>query len=270
MLVAVNIGGQCAQEEQGIRTGTTYLVLDHPVRIILGHVAARGDGLIVRSLVSVCDRRPIKIIDQRGICVVSVHAVGTDGKLRLEWLQTLALPLDAVALLKETASGFLGLFWFASMPWGRGRGDGARNKVEYGPQALEDIVLAGKLAGVLKRQIGACVAGGERSACAATSAKSDGWSTLKFAVASLDLLVVALLDVALKNAGPGGLVEGCGLQDMSGIYPVVGLTAHDMFSLAVDPRELELPYWILSGRWSMSADVGGLRSVTPRAITKTD
>lgn len=57
--------------------------------------------------------------------------------------------------------------------------------------------------------------------------------------------MVSFLDVPLENAGSGGLVEAGSFQDMGGIDPVVGLTAHDMLSLGLWASELELPYWIL-------------------------
>lgn len=69
--------------------------------------------------------------------------------------------------------------------------------------------------------------------------------TLELSVATLNLFVVAFLDVALENAGSGGLVETSSFQDMGGIHPVVGLAAHDMLSFGLGARELELPYWIL-------------------------
>lgn len=69
--------------------------------------------------------------------------------------------------------------------------------------------------------------------------------TLELSIAALNLFMVALLDITLKNAGSGGLVEAGSFQDMGGIDPVVGLTAHDMFSLGLRACELEFPYWIL-------------------------
>jgi hypothetical protein len=48
----------------------------------------------------------------------------------------------------------------------------------------------------------------------------------------LDLLVHALLDFALKDTGTRRLVVVGYLEDVSGVDPVVGTTAHDM--VAVD------------------------------------
>lgn len=58
--------------------------------------------------------------------------------------------------------------------------------------------------------------------------------------------MLALLDVALEDTGSGGLIEAGSFQNMCGVDPVVGLAAHDMFSLGFRPSELELPYWILT------------------------
>lgn len=62
-----------------------------------------------------------------------------------------------MASLEKTSSRFFWLLRFAGMSRCWGRGDGARNKVEDGPQAVKDIMLAGKLAGIVEGQIGACV-----------------------------------------------------------------------------------------------------------------
>lgn len=70
---------------------------------------------------------------------------------------------------------------------------------------------------------------------------------MKFAVASLDLLVVALLDVSLEDAGSGRLVEAGSLEDVGGIDPVVGLAPHDMFAFGIGAGELVLPYRVLDG-----------------------
>lgn len=61
-----------------------------------------------------------------------------------------------MASLKETSSRFFWLLRFAGMSRGRGRGDGAGDKVEDGPQAVEDVMLVGELTGIVEGQIGAC------------------------------------------------------------------------------------------------------------------
>ena len=55
---------------------------------------------------------------------------------------------------------------------------------------------------------------------------------LVFTISTLDLLVHALLDFALKDTGTRRLVVVGYLEDVSGVDPVVGATAHDM--VAVD------------------------------------
>lgn len=77
------------------------------------------------------------------------------------------------------------------------------------------------------------------------SSVDDSFRTLKLSIASLDLLMVALLYVTLENASSGGLVEAGSLQDMGGIDPVVRLSAHNMLPLGFRTGELKLPYWIL-------------------------
>lgn len=72
--------------------------------------------------------------------------------------------------------------------------------------------------------------------------------TLKFAVTSLYLFMIALLHVTLKDSGSCGLVETGSLQDMCSIDPVVGLPPHDMLPFGVRAGELVLPDWVLSRR----------------------
>lgn len=54
--------------------------------------------------------------------------------------------------------------------------------------------------------------------------------TLIFSVTTLHLLVYPLLHFALKDAGPGRLVVVGDLEDVGGIYPVIGASAHDMIA----------------------------------------
>lgn len=87
-------------------------MLNHSVSVILDHVAARGDSLIVWSLISKCDRRPLYVI--------------------CEW-HLGALPLGTLCSLGRSGSGsLLGLFGFAGVSGSGRRGDCARNKVEDG------------------------------------------------------------------------------------------------------------------------------------------
>jgi hypothetical protein len=80
----------------------------------------------------------------------------------------------------------------------------------------------------------------------AANGRAQGfYRTLKLAVASLDLLVVSLLYIALKDPSPRGLVEAGGFQDVRGIDPIVGLTSHNMLPLRIWAHELELPDGVL-------------------------
>lgn len=82
------------------------------------------------------------------------------------------------------------------------------------------------------------VAGGKRRA-------AGDECTLEFAITSLDLLVVALLNISLEDTCSRRLVEGGGFQDVCGIDPVVGLASHDVFPLPIGTGELEFPDWVL-------------------------
>lgn len=134
--------------------GATYLVLYQLIGVILGHVAARGNGLVVRSLVSVGgDGGPVEFFGMGRICTMSVYHCPSGAwhgeEKALTWFLTLPLPLDAVALLKKATSRLLGLLRFAGVSGRRRRGDRAWYEVEDGAQPIEDVVLAGELAGVL-------------------------------------------------------------------------------------------------------------------------
>lgn len=83
--------------------------------------------------------------------------------------------LDAVASLEQPRSllRLLGLAGMARGGWGC---DVAGDKVEDGPQAVEDIVLAGELTGVLEGEVGPWAEGMRRSAGErdANSKRRDG------------------------------------------------------------------------------------------------
>lgn len=83
---------------------------------------------------------------------LSMHTIRVD--TRRGAVLTLFPALDAARLQK--ASLLLGLLGLAGMPRSRGWGDGARLKVKDGVQTVENIVLAGELAGVVQGQIGSC------------------------------------------------------------------------------------------------------------------
>lgn len=40
---------------------SAYPVQNHPVCIILGHVTARGDSLVIGRIISKCDRRSVQV-----------------------------------------------------------------------------------------------------------------------------------------------------------------------------------------------------------------
>lgn len=69
--------------------------------------------------------------------------------------------------------------------------------------------------------------------------------TLEFAITSLDLLMIALLYVALENSSSRRFVEAGGFQDVRGIDPVIGLASHHMLPLCIWAYKLELPDGIL-------------------------
>lgn len=68
---------------------------------------------------------------------------------------------------------------------------------------------------------------------------------MKLAVASLDLLMISLLYVALKNSSSCRFVEAGSFQDVRGIDPIVGLTSHYMLPLRIWAYKLELPDGVL-------------------------
>lgn len=43
---------------------SAYPVQDHPVCIVLGHVAARGDSLVIRRVISICDGRSVQVLHE--------------------------------------------------------------------------------------------------------------------------------------------------------------------------------------------------------------
>lgn len=146
----------------------------------------------------------------------------------------------------------LGLFRLADMSWSwRGR-NSAGHEVEDGANSVENIVLSGQLLRICQRQIGSYSDGIKRSASLPrewnmAAIKRAHWffRTLKLAVASLNLLVVSLLYVALENSGSRGLAEAGGFQDVRGIDPIVGLTSHHMLPLRIWAYKLELPDGVL-------------------------
>lgn len=76
-------------------------------------------------------------------------------------------------------------------------------------------------------------------------ASTEFLRTLKFAITSLDLLVVSLLYIALEDPSSRRLVKAGGFQDMRGIDPIVGLASHYMLPLCIWAYKLEFPNWIL-------------------------
>ena len=64
--------------------------------------------------------------------------------------------------------------------------------------------------------------------------------TLIFAITSLHLLMHSLLDLALQNPCPRGLVKVCDFQDVRCVDPVVGPPSHDMIAF-----HIVLVYWYL-------------------------
>lgn len=86
----------------------------------------------------------------------------------------------------------------------------ARHKVEDGPHLMQDAVAFGEMASLF-----------ERYPC-----------SLVLSIAALDLLVHAFLHLSLQNAGSCRFVVVGHLQDVGGVDPVVGASAHNM--VAVD------------------------------------
>lgn len=96
------------------------------------------------------------------------------------------------------------------MLWRGWRAPVAGHVVEDGAHLVQHAVALGKVSPLLERYPRALV----------------------LSIAALDLLVDALLDFALQDAGARGLVVVGHLEDVRGIDPVVGAPAHDM--VAVD------------------------------------
>lgn len=83
--------------------------------------------------------------------------------------------------------------------------------VEDGAHPVQHIVALSQSAAIFQRNPGALV----------------------LSIAALHLLVDALLDLALEDAGAGGLVVVGHLEDMGRIDPVVGAASHDMVAIDV-------------------------------------
>lgn len=107
---------------------------------------------------------------------------------------------------------------------GRRRTPVAGDVVENGRELFKNAVALGKGAAVVKRDPGSCSGSFSVLLCGGRAATP----TLVFAISSLHLLVHALLDLALENAGASRLVEVGDLQDVGCIDPVVGAAAHNM------------------------------------------
>ncbi len=80
---------------------------------------------------------------------------------------------------------------------------------------------------------------------------------LVFAVAALDLLVLARLDLLLEDLGAAALVDTCNLENLSGIEPTVGLAPHDgdavdLHLVDVDPGVDSLGMWRQKHIWEQA------------------
>lgn len=124
-------------------------MLDHPVSIIFGHVAARGNGLVVWGIISEGNRGSVEIIGTR--CILKKRSICMTRR-ETDKMLTFFSPLHAASLQKP--GWLLGLLGFAGMSRSRRRGNGARLKVEDGVEPVEDIVLASELTSIIQRQIG--------------------------------------------------------------------------------------------------------------------
>lgn len=145
---------------------------------------------------------------------------------------TIALPLLDSSRLGNHRT-LLRLFWFADMSRSRRWGNSTGDEVKDGTNAIEDVVLSRQLSCICQRQIGSYSERTQMSARLLRWQDMEILLTLEFTIASLNLLVVSLLYIALEDSSSRGLVETGSFQDMCGIDPVVGLASHHMLSLCI-------------------------------------
>ena len=98
----------------------------------------------------------------------------------------------------------------------------ARYELENGAKLVIDIVALCQSLTLFKGNPGAF----EMSDIPILNFNTDEW-TLIFAIATLNLLMHLLLNLALKDSCTGGLVETSGLEDMRSIDPIIVAAAHN-------------------------------------------